>query len=157
MFFVVIIAHLVAVLFAFCGLVQLGSFLSEPNPSNAAVFGAGAFAAGLAKAAWPIAVAIVVEIFIQIACMLEKLLIARSSGDDVTATAPKAKVKPIVKKQSEQPSESGMFFRANRAPEPPAAPHVEEPITEEKKTEQVKAESVVPEKKEPSLSFFKVD
>lgn len=157
MFIVVIVAHLVAVLFSFCGLVQLGAFLSEPNPSNVAVFGAGDFAAGLAKAAWPIAVAIAVEIFIQIACMFEKLLIARASGDEITATAPKAKAKPIAKKQSEQPSEAGMFFRADRVPEPPAAPPVDEPVVAEKKTEQAKEEAALPEKKAPSLSFFKVD
>lgn len=157
MFIVVIVAHLVAVLFSFCGVVQVGAFISGPTYSSA-----GAFASALSIAAWPIAVAVAVEILIQIACMLEKLLISRASVASVDAMPKKSKAQTAAKQQREQTSEAGMFFRADRLPEQPVAPVVEEPIAEEPKVEEkaaVQPEEKVaePEKKVPALNFFRVD
>lgn len=152
MFIVVIVAHLVAVLFSFCGVVRVGASVSGTTYSSA-----GEFAAALAIAAWPLAVAVAVEILIQIACMVEKLLITRAAVTPVDTEAKKTKNKNVAKQQNEHPSEAGMFFRADRVPAQPAAPVAESPVVEEKAPAQPEEKAVEPEKKAPSLNFFRVD
>lgn len=157
MFVVVIVSHLLAVLFGFCGVVMLGSVLSGPTFDSA-----GAFTLALACAAWPLALAGIIELLLQIACMLEKLVMQKGGVAEGTTPAKPTPLKPVVKKPAEPASASGQFFRSNPVPEPPVVPPLEEPKTaadEAKKNEPVKQEE---EKKEPEkpasgLSFFRVD
>ena len=158
MFFVVILGHLLAVLFGFCGVVSLGSLLSGPTFDSA-----GAFTMALAVASWPLAVAGIIELLVQIACMMEKQMLPGLVGSTGAVPEKSAPFKPIIKKQQAEPaSASGQFFRANPVPEPPAVPPLEEPkpaADETQKNEPVKQEE---EKKEPEkpasgLSFFRVD
>ncbi|MBQ4594004.1 MAG: hypothetical protein IJA81_05195 [Akkermansia sp.] len=158
MFFVVILGHLLAVLFGFCGVVSLGSLLSGPTFDSA-----GAFTMALAVASWPLAVAGIIELLVQIACMMEKQMLPGVFGTTGAAPEKSAPFKPVIKKQQAEPaSASGQFFRSNPVPESPVVPPLEEPkpsADEAKKNEPVKQEE---EKKEPEkpascLSFFRVD
>ncbi len=159
MFIVVIASHLLAVLFGFCGVVMLGSVLSGPTFNSA-----GEFTSALSLAALPLAVAGIIELLVQIACMMEKQLLSGAIGAAGAAPEKPAPFKPVIKKQQAEPaSASGQFFRSNPVPEPPAVPPLEEPkptAADPKKVEPVKQEKE--EKKEPEkpasgLSFFRVD
>ncbi len=159
MFVVVIVAHLLAVLFSFCGVVMLAGVLSGPTFNSAA-----AFTLTLAAAAWPLAVAAVIELLVQIACMLEKLLLNKQPGADAPDHAHKSPFKPVIKKQVEPSSASGRFFRSNPVPEPPPVEPLAEPapVAEPKPAPAPPQatpdpEKKEPEKKEPALSFFRVD
>lgn len=156
MFITVICAHLLAVLFSFCGIVQLCAQLGGPRPESA-----GAFAAGLLASCWPLAVAGIIELLVQIAGMLETLLLQKSGVSDIGESSTKSPFRPVVKKQEEPVSAAGRFFRADPVPEAPVA---EDPLNDtEEVSETVKNEEAAPEeKKEPerkerTLNFFRVD
>lgn len=159
MFYVVIIGHLLAVLFGFCGVVSLGSLLSGSTFDSA-----GAFTMALANASWPLAVAGIIELLIQIACMVEKLMLPGAVGAVGPAPEKATPFKPVIKKQQVEPaSASGQFFRSNPVPESPVVPPLDEqkPIAAEaEKHEPVKQdneEKKTPEKLGSGLSFFRVD
>lgn len=159
MFATVIAARLLAVLFTFCGVVQLCAQLSGPRPESA-----GAFAEALLNSCWPLAVAGAIELLVQIACMLEKMLLQRAEAAEKATAERKGPLKPVVKKSAEPPaSASGQFFRSNPMPEPPVAPtpkpepRTEAPAAAAEKPKTEQKEEPKPEKKDSGLSFFRVD
>ena len=82
MFLASIAGYLVAVLFAFCGIVNLATFLSEPE----AITNHSDFTTGLVQAAWPLAVAVAVCLLTEIAGLLTKQSIMLSSLKQDEAT-----------------------------------------------------------------------
>lgn len=159
MFATVIVAHLLAVLFTFCGVVQLCVQLGGPRPESA-----GEFVGSLLLSCWPLAVAVLIELLVQIACMLEKMLLQKADPAEKAVAERKMPFKPVTKKQSEPASASGQFFRANPVPPTPPAPTTPvvskpEPPVEPVKKEEVKETPAAekPQKKESSLSYFRVD
>lgn len=157
MFATVIVAHLLAVLFTFCGVVQLCVQLGGPRPESA-----GEFVGSLLLSCWPLAVAVLIELLVQIACMLEKLLLQKSDSADTSVAERKTPFKPVTKKQGDAASASGQYFRANPLPQPPTpptppTPPSPAPVAEEKKQTTDAPAEQQPQKKESSLSFFRVD
>lgn len=155
MFVAVIFAHLLAVLFSFCGVVLLCAQFGGPRPESAA-----AFVSALVVSCTPLAIAGVIELLVQIAVMLEKLILHKEGNGGKAESTAKSAFVPVSKKAAEPVSASGQFFRSNPVPEPPAV----EPLPEETSSpveEQKPADSPQvtpkPEKKEPTLSFFRVD
>ena len=154
MFVAVIFAHLLAVLFSFCGVVLLCAQFGGPRPESAA-----AFVSALVVSCTPLAIACVIELLVQIAVMFEKLLLHKQGILGKPESAEKSAFVPVIKKAAEPASASGQFFRANPVPEPPPVePLEQEPTPEvEQKPDETPQETPVPEKKEPTLSFFRVD
>lgn len=131
MFVAVILGNVVAALFAFLGVGQVICYLSaEARPA-----GAAAFMFGLSVAAWPLAVAVVIYLLVQVACWLEKLYFAGSTD----SSAPKVTGEALSrvpaaarhsKKEEEESPEAPVFFKATAPPPPPPAT-VAPPIYEE--------------------------
>lgn len=182
MFAAVIVGNVIAALFAFLGVGQVICYLS----AEARPVGAAAFMFGLSVAAWPLAVAVVIYLLVQIACWLEKLYFAAGKNDSSTqketlghssaaASTPRFSKKDEV--EGDDVSAAPVFFKAT--PPPPAhdgemdvksaaafaaamdsARHAEE--DEQKIVAPVGDDwdneaPTMPEKTKSGLNFFKID
>ena len=77
MFAAVIVANVIAALFAFLGVGQVICYLTaDERPASATQF-----LFGLSAACWPLAVAVGIYLLVQIACWLEKLFAGEKSVD----------------------------------------------------------------------------
>lgn len=164
MFVAVIVGNVISALFAFCGLVLIGTYLCGERPQSAE-----AFVSQIALNASPLAIAAVIYLLVQIAIWLEKIYMQRSGQLPGSESSIRPMVPKRVASKSEQqaaPSDSGMFFRANAAPthlddeddddDVLTAPAVSKaqpaeesaPEADEKKT---------PEPPRSDLNFFRID
>lgn len=185
MFVAVIVANVIAALFAFLGVGQIICYLSaDERPASATQF-----LFGLSNASWPLAVAVAIYLLVQIATWLEKLYFA---GKNDSAAAKLADATPhhipvarTGKKENTENSETPVFFKAEPVP---AAKPVPAPLPDDEldvksaaafaaavdsarnnETEGQKADKhgtdddwddetpVLPEKPKSGLSFFKID
>lgn len=134
MFFTIIAGNLVAALFAFCGLAQVILYLvSDERPASATQF-----VSGMLAAAWPLAVAGLLFLLVQIASLLEKIYLLRKSEGTLTAggngKTPAASALPTAPKKKKEPeNRENVFFRANAVPPPtPLAPTQEADVMDVK-------------------------
>lgn len=165
MFVAVIVGNLLAVLFAFCGIVCVGGYVCGDKAASSA-----AFAQGLAESAWPLGVAGSIYLLVQIACLLEKLHLQRAEISFVPTPLPK-KASPVenTKNKQEPVSESGRFFKADSPLPPPSPPPAPTPETQTKQNKDSDTTSLIPtpvaaeketappKKPAHSLNFFRVD
>lgn len=149
MFLASIAGYLVAVLFAFCGIVNLATFLSEPE----AITNHSDFTTGLVQAAWPLAVAVAICLLTEIAGLLTRQSIMLSSlkQDETTEKQDAPKKQP----KRPAPLPSTAYFDSSATPAPVAAPEPKPQVP----TERRKAVPPPPteEKKPEGLNFFRVD
>lgn len=117
MFAAVIFGYLVTTLLAFCGLVNVCCVLIDGNFETKAQFGAE-----LSAASWPLGVAAIVFLLVQIACMLEGLKIRGFGNIEASASTKNGKNAFATQMPPPPPSASGQFFRAD--PQPTRAPEV---------------------------------
>ena len=135
MFVAVVAANVIAALFAFLGVAQVICFLA----ADARPQGAAPFIVGLSVASWPLAVAVLIYLLVQIACLLEKLYFAAGKSEQSAAketagsgfavsSAPRFGKKDDV--DGEETPEPPVFFKATTPapPTPPAAPKHEEEL-----------------------------
>ncbi len=176
MFFAVIAAYVVATAFAFCGVVSMVSYIGAADRSMEY----SAFLSGLVVAMWPIAVAMVLVLLTQIACLVEKWVllwqIAQETAGPAETPKPKhpAAATPARAKAEEKPAPTYFPCDNIQAITPPLL----EKEDEEKPAEATSAENseqkantpaapASPDspatqppparKKEDGLSFFKLD
>lgn len=163
MFVAVIVGNLLAVLFAFCGIVNVCSYIVGDKAASAA-----SFAFGLAVSSWPLAVAGMIYLLVQIACLLEKLCLQRTDAAyAAVAPAKCASSEPDKAKKPKAPAEaSAQFFKAEPLPPPPPPvtplPAPANPPTSNSDTKSLIPTPAAPEpprQKKPadSLNFFRVD
>ncbi len=164
MFIAVIVGNLLAVLFAFCGIVSVGGYVLGDKAASSA-----AFAQGLAISAWPLGVAGTIYLLVQIACLLEKQYMQRAESACASAVLPKKVSAAEKSKPAQQPAtESGRFFRTDSplppSPPPPSARAQEDSAQQIKHSDTtsliptpVAAEPAAPKKPAHSLNFFRVD
>ena len=163
MFVAVIAGNLLAVLFAFCGIVSVAGYVLGDKATSSV-----AFAQGLAISASPLAVAGIIYLLVQIACLLEKLHMRAADAAFVPSALPKIASAVEKQKQPQAPaSESGRFFKADSPlpPPPPSTPAAAESFAKQKKDSDttsliptpVAAEVAPPKKPAHSLNFFRVD
>ena len=136
-------------LFAFCGIVNLATFLSEPE----AITNHSEFTNGLVQAAWPLAVAVAVLLLTEIAGLLSRQSIMLSSLKQDESTEKQTAANKHPKRPAPLPSSA--YFASSATPAPVATP---EPKPQEP-TETKKVVSPTPEeeKKPEGLHFFRVD
>ena len=159
MFVAVIVGNLLAVLFAFCGVVSVCGYLGGEMSARTVT----GMMQGLALSAWPLAVAGAIYLLVQIACMVEKKVAADTAEPEV-----RTKAEPVfdkAKKTKEEVAESGRFFKANPVPPPPppsASTEADAAVTPKSDTTSlipapVAAEEAPPKKPAHSLNFFRVE
>lgn len=136
-------------LFAFCGIVNLATFLSEP----AAITNHSDFTTGLVQAAWPLAVAVVVCLLTEIAGLLtrQSIMLSGLKQDEATEKQEAPKKQP----KHPAPLPSSAYFDTSATPAPVPTPELKPQVPTEPK-------KVVPpppaeEKKPEGLQFFRVD
>lgn len=136
-------------LFAFCGIVNLATFLSEPE----SITNHSEFTNGLVQAAWPLAVAVTIYLLTEIAGLLTRQSIMLSSlkQDEPTEKQETANKQP----KRPTPLPSSAYFDSSATPAPVATPELKPQVPTEPK-------KVVPpppaeEKKPEGLNFFRVD
>ena len=149
MFLASIAGYLVAVLFAFCGIANLVTFLSEPE----AITNQTEFTTGLVQASWPLAVGVTIYLLTGIAGLLTRQTIMLNSLklDEPTEKQEAANKQP----KRPAPLPSAAYFDTSATPAPVAAPEPKTQLPTEPK-------KVVPpppakEKKPEGLNFFRVD
>ena len=184
MFAAVIVANVIAALFAFLGVGQVICYLTaDERPTSATQF-----LFGLSAACWPLAVAVGIYLLVQIACWLEKLHFAgkndtaaakSSVGSVVSSAAPRAGKK--TEENNGEDSDAPVFFKAVAPPPDPTSLSDEEmdvksaaafaaSVDSSRKAEEDEAEHedverdvedntppAVPEKPKSGLNFFKID
>lgn len=150
MFLAAIAGYLVAVLFAFCGIVNIATFLSEPETITSHT----EFTNGLVQAGWPLAVGVAVWLLTEIAGMLTRQSIVLGSLKQEEPTEHQDTQKKQPKRPAPLPASA--YFDSSSTP---ATPVVTQAPAPQVPMERKKPEPVPPtEKKKPEgLNFFRVD
>ena len=145
-----IAGYLVAVLFGFCGIVNIASFLSEPE----AITSHSEFTTGLVMAAWPLAVAVVVFLLTEIAGLLTRQSIMLSSLKQEEPAEKQETEKKQLKRPAPLPASA--YFDSSATPAAPVVAHNPTPQVPMER----KHAAPAPPKEEPKpegLNFFRVD
>lgn len=166
MFAAVILGYLVSTLLAFCGLVSVCCFLMDGAYTSKLEF-----ATGLAVASWPLGLAAIVFLLVQIACQIEALKFRSMSAGTAPAQTNSSNNAFATQKQATPPSASGQFFRADPqpvispvpaaaptpAPKPDASDSGEDNWWEEPSTASEQKKESAPATEDPGLGFFRVN
>lgn len=149
MFYTVIIGHFMAACFACLGLINCALCIGAADRSA----GNAGFFPVLAAAAWPLAVAVVMEILLQMLVQLEEL---NASREQEPKAAEKAAAPAKEKPQPKAEEGENVYFpvREKPAETPASAPQpTSEPVAEAPKPA-AQPTNVAPDN---GLRFFKVD
>ncbi len=148
MFFSVIIAYVVAAVFAFCGAVNTVSCFMDAQREE----GYFRFIADLSVAMWPLAVAVIILMLVQIACKLERWMLLwtiSSSGKGSGSTTHHVCASAHAQAQAQAPAPFHMPGSEPLPVQPTTALNAPEP----KATNAPKSD----DPKQEGLSFFKLD
>ncbi len=174
MFFSVIAAYVLAAVFAFCGIVNVVTCISNAEQE----MGYPLFLNTLTIAMWPLVVAIVLVLLVQIGCLVEKLPLLNAmksidAGDEKsTPAAPPAApaARPVREAAAPTPVPTPAAAPAGTAQPAPLYSNTPEmsavtppmmtdepaaPLAEEKPQESVPQQPAAPQ--QSGLSFFKLD
>lgn len=147
MFYTVIIGHFMAACFACLGLINCALCIGAADRSA----GNAGFFPVLAAASWPLAVAVVMEILLQMLLQLEEL---NASREQEPKAAEKAAAPAKEKPQPKAEEGENVYFPVREKPvETPAAAPQPNPVEEAPKPA-VQPTNVAPDN---GLRFFKVD
>lgn len=150
MFYTVIIGHFMAACFACLGLINCALCIGAADRSA----GNAGFFPVLAAAAWPLAVAVVMEILLQMLMQLEELNASREQEPKAAEKAAAAPAKEKPQPKAEEGENVYFPVREKPAETPVSAPQpTSEPVAEAPKPA-VQPTNVAPDN---GLRFFKVD
>ncbi len=160
MFFSVIAAYVIAAAFAFCGVINMITCISNATKD----MGYPAFIAGLAIAMWPLAVAMALVMLVQIACLIERLIIngmmRQYDDDDEDSAIPPAASRLQPRKSG---SAAGTPPPYGQAPQMPAytPPVMSEKTDSSASAQEPREQDPAPQQpaapRQEGLSFFKLD